>query len=294
MKGLYRGIKEQWRLGAGHIGEKGEGLETPSRFRILTIDELREQGLLPELIKSYQKVFGGGDIWKEGAYCSREGWDSVISLEEFEKKGKDQGGFRCKCGGLFQPCYPYEIMEARITEELHEKDRSILVVIEGKSKNEIAGFLWGKAADFDEIEQSVIDTRYSWRRDQGVMEMNKLRKALRDKGLLEGQFLYGDEMGVLKEFRGGAKAFVSMIRLWLEFGHKKHLQKALFWTSEKSPLFNIALAFGCEVVHVTRDGTSFFVSQDFMPVLSALQNLSEEDIRGILVKSNRLIKNRPQ
>jgi len=109
-----------------------------------------------------------------------------------------------------------------------------------------------------------------------------------------GQFLYGDEMGVLKEFRGGASAFVPMIRLWLEFGDKRHIQKALFWTSEKSPLFKIALAFGCEVVYVTQDGISFFIAQDFRPVLLALKNLSEEKIRGVLGQASRVLKSRPK
>jgi len=160
-------------------------LEPSPRFRALTLSELKRQNLLPGLIESYQKIFGDGDIWKEGAYCSSEGWGNVISLEEYNKR-KDEAKLRCECGGLFRPCYPAEELEERIKEELHDPEKSILVIADGGTKEKISGFLWGNIAEFDEIEQMIVNSRYSLRRDQGLSEMNLLKRKLGEKGLLGG------------------------------------------------------------------------------------------------------------
>lgn len=283
-------IRNTWKEAAEAVSGKSEFHESPPGFRALTLSDLQREHLMPELIKTYQRVFGDGDIWREGAYCSAEGWENTISLGEYEER-KNSTNLRCECGGLFQPCYPAEVMEARIIEELKSDRDSLLVVMEGGSESKITGFLWGTVAGFEDIEQRILNTRYPWRRDQGVIETNRLRSRLREKGYLDTlPFLYGDEMGVLKDRRGGVKPLLELIRFWTEFGDQHQTHKALFWTSVKSPMFAIAHAFGCEVVHQTRDGVSFFGTPDFRPVLSTLRHSSAGDIRRILAEVSKIIK----
>lgn len=281
-------IREIWQREAENITAESEKTPVSSRFKFYSLKDLQEKGLLPRLIRVYQVIFGDPDIWNEGAYCSREGWSKTISLEEYEER-KREGRLRCECGGIFQPCYPSETLKARIIEELSDRERSGLWIMESDNEFGIGGFIWGIVAEFEEIAQRILNARYREREARGLIEINKLRLRLKEKGLLHGDFLYGDELAVLKEFRQGLN-HLYLVRLWAEHGYRQGTKKALFWTSEKSPLFKIALGFGAEVVHTTEDGIKFCLQSNFESPLKVTQYRKERELKRVLVKVSQALK----
>jgi hypothetical protein len=291
---IVKKIREIWGNEARNIGilNCNEDNETklpiipisiiPKKFKTYSLQELRQDKLLGELIRVYQIIFGTPDIWNEGAFCNREGWARTISLEEYERR-KKEGKLRCYCGGIFQSCYPTEILETRILDELSDSKRSILAIMRDDSNSKIAGFLWGINADFKEIGRRILNARYRERQKQGLIEISNLKHRLEKKGVLDNKFLYGDEMGLLKEFRRGLN-YMYLIRLWCEHGYSQNVKQLLFWTSKKSPLYQLAFIYGCELLYTTSDGINFLFHPDFEPQLKVGQYYDEGEFTIFLKK----------
>lgn len=281
-------IREIWQREAENIPPESGKTPVPARFKVYSLQNLRKKGLLGELVKVYQQIFGEPEIWNEGAFCNREGWSNTISLKQYENRKRERI-LRCECGGIFQPCYPTEVLEARIIDELADPKRTALWIMEGENEFKIGGFLWGVVTEFEEIERRILNARYRERGDRGLIEIRKLNSRLKEKGVLLGDFLYGDEMALLKPFRQGLN-HLYLIRLWVEFGHAKGTRKALFWTSKKSPLFKLSLCYGCEIIHTTEDGIYFFLHPAFESPLKVLQYGGEERLKRVLVKASQVLK----
>jgi len=283
---IVKKIREIWENEAKNISiQNCNDKETkvsiiPKKFKTYSLQELQRNKLLLELIRVYQVTFGTPDIWNEGAFCNREGWAKTISLEEYERR-KKEGKLRCYCGGIFQPCYPTEILESRILDELSDSKTSILAIMKDDNNLKIAGFLWGIIADFKEIGRRILNARYRERQKQGLIEIDNLRRQLEKKGDPDKRLLYGDEMGLLEEFRRGLN-YMYLIRLWCEHGFSQNVKQLLFWTSKKSPLYQLSFIYGCELLYTTSDGINFLFHPNFEPQLKVGQHYNEKEFANFL------------
>src|SRR4030042_5782643 len=164
-------IRQIWEKAAENLTKEDVFVPIHPSFRTLNLEGLKQEELLPDLVGSYQEVFGDEDIWGEGAFCSKEGWNKIISIQEYRKRERE-GNIECECGGIFQPCYAN--LDERIMEEL-TPEKSIQVIMEGNEKWRIGGFTWGIVAGFPEIAKRVLGARYRGRESRGEVEIEKLR-----------------------------------------------------------------------------------------------------------------------
>ena len=282
----FEKVREIWKEEAESFPDNSSLIQVPSEFRVFTLNELRDAELLTELMKTYQHIFGDADAWNEGAFCDIEGRKKTISLKEYNER-QNQGNVRCECGGLFYPCHPAERLEKRFSEELADPN-SILILMQGNDEFKVAGFLWGTVSKFAKIEKRILKARYPDDIEQGAIELKELRVRLDEKGLLNSDFLYGDEMGVLRQFRGGGiKPVLYLTRLFGEHGQNWNTNKAIFWTSKKSPLYQIMITYGFEPLYIDSNGLEFLLHPDFDSLAKVMKNLNEENFRRTLVMVRR-------
>lgn len=273
-----RRIRQVWEKAAETLTKEDVFVPIPPNFRTLNLEELQREKLLPDLIKAYQEVFGAEDIWGEGAFCDKEGWKKLISIQEYNKR-KKEGKLKCECGGTFQPCYLN--LEARIMKELSSK-KSILVIMEGNEKWRVGGFTWGTVAGFPGIAKRILNARYLGRENKGEIELGKLRKGLEERRIYDS-ILYFDELGAIKEFRG-LQPQLLLIRLMAEHGLREGTKRIIFWTAPNSPIYRLALGYGCESIHRTDEGLEFLLYPDFKPTLRVMQHFTEEKFRNLLTE----------
>jgi len=262
-----------------------EFLTIPTIFERLTIEELLQSGLIDNLIKTYQQVFGDPDIWGEGAICDRCG--NIVSLPEFEKSQQ------CECGGKLQAYYPDEELKERIVKELTPSStkKPVRAVMKGDKENPIGGFAWGVVTKLPNIKERILNARYRNNPDEGLEEIEKLSHSLlrvikaEKLTLTDTEILFGDELGVLSRLRKGVAPIVYLTRLLLEHGAECGCKRFLFWTSSKSPIYQLSRFMGFEDLHQTKDGIMFLYNPDFSPVLKLFQSKSPREIAFIAAKA---------
>ena len=276
-------VRQIWEKAAKTLTEEAVFIPIPPNFRTLNLEELQREGLLPDLIKAYQEVFGSEDIWGEGAFCDKEGWNKLISTQEYNEREKE-GKLKCECGGTFIPCHFSDALEERIAKEL-SSEKSVLAIMERSGECKIGGFAWGVMASFPEItKRTLLNPRHQGqeRKTQVTVELSELKSKLEKQGIVDETILFVDELGVVKESREGVQPHILLLRLMTEWGSAQGTRRILFWTSKDSPIYQLGLGYGGESIHRTKNGLVFMLHTDFGPVLKVAQHFTEEKLKKLI------------
>src|SRR3990167_11435328 len=102
----------------------GNKTEIPDEYKLIFLDDVLDPGVFNPLSTAYREIYGSDErnredqvIWGEGAYCNKEGWVKLIPLVEYVKR-RDRGDLDCRCGGVYELCYPDDTLTQRIVSEL--------------------------------------------------------------------------------------------------------------------------------------------------------------------------------
>lgn len=267
-------------------------VELPGNYLTLGWKELENRPeLLSGLIRCYQEVYGsdekgldGSVLWGEGGMCSGERWGVTVPLEEY-KKLQTEGGAVCPhCGSDLIECYPARDLTERIKVELTSGDKPFLTLMLGDEKMPVAGFAWGSILSSPEdVGLRLIRTRYADNPGLGKQIVAPLVGTLEKEGVEEVVFF--DEFAVHPDYRNdGFDPVRFLAREGFEVGMRSGTTQELFWTKKASRIFPITYAFGFEPVGEVGELT-FMLNRDVRPTLKMLQNLSEPELGGHLLRS---------
>jgi hypothetical protein len=256
----------------------------PPNFREFDpLSLLQNESIFNSLILCYQKVFGSRDIWGEGAKCASCG--DQIPIEEFVER-KARHDFACsQCQGKYQQIFPVDFLKKRIALELNPaiyKHPFIILYLNDEGA-EVVGFCWGVVETPARIVERIVQNKYADQPEIAQLVRDKIMASFSPDELI----VYYDEIGILKEFRGGIGPVVSLVRLGLETGSKNNSCKVLYWTSRKSPIYMFCRLTGFEDLFETPDGLIYCYSEDFSPSLIATQYLLPEEQSKIVAEVAR-------
>jgi len=263
-------------------------IRIPSNFQLLSGEELeRKPFLLDQLVRLYQEVFGAPDIWSEGAFCTKNG-NHLVSLSEYQRK-VESGNLRCHCGGALEPCYPFDTLRDRIVSQVAGDRKSFCAVMWNDTR--LCGFIWGLVASTSVCLQRILHSRYQGIDHQWKRTVQHLHKALeRLEVHSSDEFLFVDELGVLKDARRGLSPFLYLVRFGLTHALGNECERMLFWTSRKSPIYKFSrLADFQEILH-TPEGIVFLICKNITPILKVLQNREPSSVLPLLLSSARTAK----
>lgn len=261
----------------------------PERYQVTTFDELvKKPELLDSLIQCYQNVFGGGDIWGEGAACSKCG--KVIDIDEYVAR-VNKGDLNCGCegGGKFKQLYTREIILNRLITQASTlcTESPFLSLMSDTGLESIVGFSWGSKVNHNELARRILLSRYSRNSNPGYIECQKIVTKMKSKGV--SCTMYCDEVGVMKSQRSGMEPVFILCRYALENADRAGANSVSLWTEEKSPMFIITQLAGFEVIEKADDGTCFLLLDDIGPLLTLFQRCTSEEASVLASESFSLI-----
>lgn len=258
----------------------------PLNFREFDpISLLKNEKIFNSLILCYQKVFGSRDIWGEGAKCNKCG--QIIPIEEFLGR-KTKRDFSCsKCDGTYIQIFPVDYLENRISKELDPNiyTKPFIILYLNDAGTEVLGFCWGVVDTPQKIAERIVKNKYA----------NDLKTAKLIEAKILGSFssdeliVYYDEIGILKEARGGLGPVSFLVRLGLERGYEYKARKALYWTAKKSPIYMICKLSGYEDLFIAPDSIIFCYIKDFLALMEVIQRSSIEEQSQILTVNAKKI-----
>ena len=259
--------------------EKDAPVRVPSNFIFVGSSELQQNNILfDSLISCYRNVFGSEDIWGEGARCNR--CKKLISLESYHdlcKSGKNT----CDCGhGYFELVFQDKELKERIIRELDPINYSatFCILMLQDAPNNVVGFSWGAFDWPDRIAERIVMNRFN----RTAEEADYIRQAINNGPFGKKRIHFFDELGVFKSARGGLIPVISLTRLAFEKAVKIGVTSCLFWTSRKSPIYNICKLVGFDDLFETADGIVFIYLEDTIPLLTLFQNVDPKDFPSIL------------
>lgn len=169
-----------------------------------------------------------------------------------------------------------EIIE-KINKEL-KSNLSFLTVMCGEGEYPIVGFCWG----------AIIDRAEICNRIAAVLSVKKNSKFLKDferylKKRGVKKVVYFDELGLLKEGRGGVNPLRFLTLAGFNKARKNGVKKAIFWSTYNSKIVPIMKMMGFETIaKIRKKKIIFLYSPNCYPVLKIAQNISHKKVISIM------------
>ncbi len=254
-----------------------------SRFRFVTPKDIDGTELGDDLVQLYRNIFGDRDTWGEGAYCQSEGWDKMIDIKEYDRRLATNNAL-CECGSPLLPCHPPDYIKSRILDEMSAKPDTFPACLLMVDEHEIVGFTWGATIKVANIPKRLVRARYPGREDIGEKDAHSLMERLSECGLSKRKYvLYIDELAVHKSQRKGLSHVQFLARGLCEHALNK-TNHAIFWTSERSPIYDVTILCGFVPIYETSNGIVFMYLEDFKPLLVLSQNKTPLEMQELFIQ----------
>jgi hypothetical protein len=228
---------------------------------------LNDEAQIPSLVALYRDIFGNDPVWREGAYCVKEGWQKRINLREYEEAINHGELPVCKCGARLIPCHlPFEV-EHKILSILNDPSGFVCMLYQEKS---LVGFSWGAVLDLSGCCERIMRTRYLGREQEGKVDLESLKASLKDRFQTKERLLYIEEVAICHESRS-LEAGMILIEATLFAGFDRQASKSLYWTSPQAAIYKFGLCSGFVPCTEAEDGNEYLWCENLVASVKLLR-----------------------
>ena len=151
--------------------------------------------------------------------------------------------------------------------------KSFLSIMLNNQNNMVVGLCWGAIINPNNIKER-IDTISN-------ESLNKLENYLEKRGI--DKVLFFDELGILKNFRGGVNPLRFLTLPGFEIGYKNNVKQAIFWSTPASKIVPFMKLLGFKTI-IKEGKIVILYSRNFTSVLKIARNIKAGWLMGFLSK----------